>query len=400
VTVVGGAGSGGEGGDPTVTPRDCETDSAPRCSGLIPEVCNEFGQWVQNETEAAGECAVQCVEGRCVECLPDQKRCAVCEEGDAACNTNQPQSCVDGAWKSEGAACAGYCDDGSCVMPPSCPVNAGDQAKCGTESCCKSLLVPGGTFKRSFDGDEYSDDTFPATVSAFVLDKFEVNVGRFRPFVNAYSELNLSNGDGKSPHIADDKGWSTSFTRPADKDALIAELKCDAAATWSDDAIVNNELPINCVSFAVAYAFCIWDGGRLPTEAEWNFAAAGGDLQRAYPWARPEGEEPITTEHANWGSADAGPLNVGSKPLGNARWGQADMASNVREWVLDYYNDEYRTPCVDCLRASAEDERSLRGGAWTMAADGLLVSLRSSLEPITRRNVVGFRCARDSNKRP
>lgn len=392
--LVGGAGSGGEGGDRPITPGDCEPDSV-RCTDKAPEVCDASGKWVPNVAEANGDCALLCDQGRCVECLADETRCTVCEDGEASCNTNQPQTCVDGAWSNEVAACAGYCDAGDCQMPLSCPANAGEQDDCGTESCCKSLLLPGGTFKRGFDGDEYSDDSFPATVSPFLLDKFEVNVGRFRQFVNAFGELNLKDGEGKAPHIADDEGWSTNLELPADKAALVLMLKCDASATWSDEPIENNALPTNCVSFPVAYAFCIWDGGRLPTEAEWNFAAAGGDLQRAYPWARPEGEDPITPDHASWDNVDPGPLPVGSKPLGDGRWGQADLASNVREWVLDYATDTYPMPCIDCVQATPQPQRVLRGGSWNLPQDALLASLSSSFNPNVPRPYTGFRCARD-----
>jgi formylglycine-generating enzyme required for sulfatase activity len=393
-------GEGGEGGEATTTPRDCDTDSV-RCTASAPEVCDASGHWVPNRAEADGDCAVQCHEGRCVECLPEDKRCTECEDGDDACNSNQPQTCVDGAWASEAAACAGFCDAGDCQMPRSCPTSAGAQVKCTTESCCKSLLVPGGTFKRSYDDPnyvddgEYTDDASPATVSAFRLDKFEVTVGRFRQFVNAFGEFHPSAGDGKSARIAGDEGWSSSFTLPATTEALLAELQCDdASATWSNDPLVNNSLPINCVSFPVAYGFCIWDDARLPTEAEWNFAAAGGELQRAYPWPRPAGEDAITTDHASWDNADLGPLAVGSKPLGNGRWGQADLASNIREWVLDYSAD-YPLPCIDCAQWTAAPRRVIRGGAWHLPQESLRVSARSELGPNERRFSNGFRCARD-----
>lgn len=395
--VVAGAGSGGEGGELTVTQQDCETGSV-RCADKAPEVCDASGHWAPNEAEAEGDCAVQCQEGRCVACLADEKRCTVCEAGDDACNANQPQRCVDGAWASDGASCGGYCDAGDCKMPQSCPTFGAEQVKCGTESCCKSKLVPGGTFKRGFDEVDYSDPNFPATVSPFLLDKFEVNVGRFRRFVTAFDEVAPSLGDGKSPHIVGDKGWTANLELPEDRAALIAELNCGPAATWSDDDTENNSLPINCVRFAVAYAFCIWDGGRLPTEAEWNFAASGGEQQRAYPWPPPEGEDPITPAYASWDGADPGPLPVGSKPLGDARWGQADMASNVREWVLDYYREEYPMPCVDCVHSTAEIDRVLRGGAWSLPQDALLSAGRSSLEPGEIRPTTGFRCARDATK--
>lgn len=390
--IPGGAGSGGEGG---VNPGGCKTDSV-QCNGNKPERCDEFGHWVQNEAEAAGECAVQCSEGRCVECLPQEKRCAVCADGEAGCNTNQPQSCVDGAWENEGSACKHYCDGGECVTPPSCRGTFESTTTCSNlESCCRSQLVSGGHFIRDYDGsEEFPDLGFTAQVSDFFLDKFEVTVGRMRAFVDAYSQvLLLSEGQGKSNHISDDTGWKTTYELPKTKEALIAEFKsCGSLSTWRD-VPENNDLPINCVSFNVAYAFCVWDTGRLPTEAEWNFAATGGSEQRAFPWL-PKGDAPITKDHAHYGSPEAGPTAVGSKPLGNGRWGQSDLSGNVSEWLLDYFQ-EYPLTCKDCLNTAASSDRSERGGAYLSIPIFLSASLRNYAQPETVDASRGFRCARD-----
>ena len=393
-------GSGGEAG--TGEPAECE-NQALRCSGdteETPQICTE-GHWVFNNLEADADCPVLCDAGKCVECMPDEKRCSVCEEGDATCSTNRPQSCVDGAWQDADAECAHYCDGGDCKTPPSCPASAGARNDCKldenkTESCCRSLKVPGGTFSRDYDGSDiyFAKDQYPATVTQFSLDKFEVTVGRMRAFLNAFDQLNLKNGDGKSPHIPADVGWDGSYVLPSTKDALIAQLKCDNATTWSDEASSNNDLPITCVSFNVAYAFCVWDGGRLPSELEWNYASAGGDEQRLYPWKAPSVGPAITPEYANYDAAS--PLSVGSKFLGNGRWGQADLAGNVAEWTLDF-NNEYPDVCTDCLATSSAAERIERGGYYVLGADYQVVSLRSPSEPTVPLPVIGFRCARDTN---
>ncbi|RYZ05827.1 MAG: hypothetical protein EOO73_18105 [Myxococcales bacterium] len=392
-----GAGSGGEGGDAVVTPPDCETDSV-RCTGSTPEVCDEFGQWVQNETEASGECAVGCAEGRCVECLTEQKRCAVCEGGEPGCDANQPQICVGGAWKSEGASCKHYCDEGDCVTPPSCEQQHSARTTCQSGlSCCTALSVPGGTFIRDYDGGpDYFDDSFEATVSPFYLDKFEVTVGRMRQFVATYPDTGLTAGKGKAPHIADDAGYNPDLPLPVDKAALITMLKCEdqGGTTWSDDPILNNEKPVNCVSFAVASAFCLWDHGRLPTEAEWNFAAAGGSAQRAFPWFD-EPTDIVSPDYANYGSTAV--LPPGSKPMGDGRWGQSDLAGNVSEWTMDFYGD-YPTVCDDCVNATSSQERVTRGGSYATDEYIAQVPVRSPIAPTAFRPFIGFRCARDSSK--
>jgi sulfatase modifying factor 1 len=390
------AGAGGEGG--AGQPKECATD-ALRCAGATektPEICDASGHWAPNSAEANGDCPLLCAAGKCTVCVNDEKRCSVCTEGDASCSTNRPQKCVDGAWKDEPDTCTHYCDAGSCITPPSCDAQFAARTRCKSESCCESLLVPGGTFSRDFDGSvDYGDASFVAEISPFYLDKFEVTVGRIRQFVNAYGQLSLKNGSGKSAHIANDSGWSTDYVLPTDKNALVAQLKCQGT-TWSDTVGDNNDLPVNCSTFNVAYAFCIWDGGRLPTEVEWNFAAAGGAEQRAYPWKPPSTGPAITDAYANYNNANPGPISVGSKSLGNGRWGQADLAGNVAEWTHDYFGD-YPAVCKDCLNTTAAAERTERGGSYTALGDFLFVSFRGSIEPTATRSFVGFRCARDLN---
>jgi formylglycine-generating enzyme len=387
-----GAGAGGEGGTPT---GECTQDEM-RCGGdaeKSPEICDETGHWIANSSEADGDCAVACLDGKCAECaVDDPPRCTVCADDAVGCDTNQPQKCVAGVWTNDKTSCPQYCDAGICNATPSCDAANKFRTTCqNSESCCKSLLVPGGSFKRDFDGNDYDNDSFPADVSPFLLDKFEVTVGRVRQFVSAYGQLNLKNGAGKSPHITDDAGWDTTYVLPTDKDALLTELKSCTDATWSDDINTNNDLPLNCVSFNVAYAFCIWDGARLPTEVEWNFAAAGGDEQRTYPWKTPVAGPAITDEYANYGDAA---LAVGSKPLGDGRWGQSDLAGNLIEWTLDYYGD-YPTVCANCLNSTAAARRTQRGGSYFMPEDALVVPFRFNLPPSDLRPTNGFRCARD-----
>lgn len=215
-------------------------------------------------------------------------------------------------------------------------------------------------------------------------------MGRLRRFVEGYPTLALKPGDGKAPHISGDSGWSASYALPADQAELISELKCEGG-TWSDQVGTNNALPATCVSFNVAYAFCIWDGGRLPTNAEWNFAAAGGDEQRIYPWG-----SNIDETYAIYGAVDGLPPSVGTKPLGNGRWGQTDLGGGVVEWALDYHQDEYSPAfCDDCVNLTASTDRIVRGGSYLDDAQGLFAAYaRSEASSLIAPNI-GFRCARD-----
>jgi sulfatase modifying factor 1 len=305
--------------------------------------------------------------------------------------------------------------------PPSCvglPLNCGPSSN---ESCCTSPLVTGGTFYRSYDGvttfPDYTSKAYPATVSDFLLDKYEITVGRFRKFVAAYSQNMIAAGAGKNPNNASDPGWDVTWNAslPADATGLTSSyVRCDTMMqTWTPSAGANENKPINCIDWYEANAFCIWDGGRLPTETEWNYAAAGGTDQRVYPWgATAPGANAALAVYgcyynraplrAGGSCSGANIAPVGSVSAGNGKYGQADLAGNVREWMLDWWTPPDSTLCTDCAVTAAGDNRVDRGGSFNWGAEALLSSSRNYEAP-TELNVnsptwppesLGSRCAR------
>jgi formylglycine-generating enzyme len=275
---------------------------------------------------------------------------------------------------------------GAATEPARC---AGVPAVCGPAGdadCCAASLIPGGTFNRS------NDPAYPATVSSFKLDIYEVTVGRFRGFVDAYPASKPAAGSGRNPNDAHDEGWDPAWPLPADRVALLRMLKCDQPKkyAWTDSAAEGEGLPINCLDFYVSFAFCIWDGGRLPTEAEWNYAAAGGAQQRSLPWSSPAGEG----ECAQSGLPQA-IQRVGFRSPGcDGRWGQADLSGNVYERTRDWMG-AYPVPCVDCA-GHTEPEGILfnvdRGGGFYHW--GMSTATRDQLGASTPEADTGVRCAR------
>jgi formylglycine-generating enzyme required for sulfatase activity len=400
MVMSGESGQAGQGGEPPVFA--CDPGEA-RCDDLAPQVCDETGHWAQNTDEAEGDCDFGCAAdfGKCTECREGDRRCSICMEGDDSCSPKLPQICKGGVWIDEDAPCKHFCNGGQCGTPPSCNESNSVATTCDEGvSCCTSLLVPGGAFYRDYDRttEDHTEETWHATVGAFYLDKFEVTVGRLRPFLTGYDEAKanlLIDGAGKATHVVADPGWKTTYELPT-KTELVTALGACTGTTWTEtaDNPDTDRLPANCLPFNVAYAFCIWDGGRLPTEAEWNFAAAGGDEHRVYPWKQPLIGPEISDEFANYDGINPGPIAVGSTPAGDGRWGHSDLAGNVSEWTLDYFADLPKE-CDNCVEVTPMDQRVVRGGSYLHTAEGVLAAGRSSSAPDATRSRQGFRCARD-----
>jgi formylglycine-generating enzyme required for sulfatase activity len=253
----------------------------------------------------------------------------------------------------------------------------------------------------------FPDKSFPATVSPFQLDKYEVTVGRFRKFVESGGGTQQHPpmaGAGAHEKIAG-SGWDPSWNGElaTSANALVAAVKCDATyQSWTDVAGADEALPINCVNWYEAMAFCAWDGAFLPTESEWNFAAAGGMEQRAYPWSSPAESTTIDCSYANYAITPAGCVNgvtaVGSEsPKGDGKWGHADLGGNVFEWTLDWHASPYpTTTCDNCANLTHATYIAIRGGGSNVDATALRSAYRNDhdAQPAKRFASVGFRCAR------
>jgi formylglycine-generating enzyme required for sulfatase activity len=289
----------------------------------------------------------------------------------------------------------------SCTgLPPTCGPS-------GNDDCCTSLLVQGGTFDRSYDDLDFTDPNYPATVSDFYLDKYEVTVGRFRAFLNAGMGTQANPpapGAGANPLIAG-SGWDSTWNASLPKDTTsLMQAMDDCGGNWTDRPVSNESQPENCLDWYTAFAFCAWDGGRLATEAEWNYAASGGNEQRYYPWSNPPTSTTIDDSYAVYcGGSCGGTQNVGSKsPKGDGKWGQSDLAGNVWEWTLDWYTEPYAMPCDNCayLTEASGSCPVIRGGVFDEGPSYLRSAFRevSSLGPSGRYFTIGVRCARSASQ--
>jgi formylglycine-generating enzyme required for sulfatase activity len=292
--------------------------------------------------------------------------------------------------------------------------------------------VEGGTFFRTYDPPVQVDgvDTImvalapdggptgeanPATVSSFRLDKYDVTVGRFRQFAMAWdggAGYWPAKGSGKHAHLNGGLGLANSEDpgtyEPGwvvSDDTQIAltneNLACDvpppSLATWTDSPAGDENLPMVCMSWYEAYAFCIWDGGFLPSEAEWEYAAAGGGEQREYPWGS---KEPGTASNKYVQYYNSGAMSfppVGMAPLGAGRWGQVDLEGEATQWVLDWPPASFVDPCVNCVSWVTGQDAGTR---WEMGCsdfydpESLVPSRIQFSDSPSTRSGTGFRCAR------
>lgn len=154
------------------------------------------------------------------------------------------------------------------------------------------------------------------------------------------------------------------------------------------DDMQYKEYPVIYVSWQDAADYCKWAGARLPSEAEWEIAARGGQEERLFPWGNQEPDESL----ANYGKKIVDTTQVGNYPAGAGRYGNLDMAGNVSEWVDAWY-EAYPGGDPNANIYFGRTYRVVRGGNF--AEDfNLLSTAREYTLPDSGDQFIGFRCAR------
>ncbi|HEY6460864.1 MAG TPA: SUMF1/EgtB/PvdO family nonheme iron enzyme [Polyangiaceae bacterium] len=419
--VLAGADGGAEAGDgDTSAPKDATIEGAP-----------EAGKDAGTHEAAEVGVAEAAEAGETGDATVGDAGDADADAGDAVSSETDADAEIGDA----DAANAGDADAGVVASgPPSCPVDGGPGVStCGTlqDSCCTSLTVPGGTVARSFAvnasgvATNLGDD---ATVSTFRLDEYEVTLGRFRQFVQAsnagwkppvgsgiHTHVNAGLGLGQPTSdggVVFEQGWRASYDPQLSgpdgaAGAWDATLQSCSPSTWTPSPAGQESLPITCINWYEAYAFCIWDGGFLPSEAEWAYAASGGAAQREYAWG--SADPGLLNQYADYGceypegglvdaaftcSSVANIAPVGTMPLGAGRWLQLDLTGNVHVETVDCYTTCYVLPCQDCADLTPTGFMAARGGSFVVP-EGALVTYARFDYPIASRDYKGgVRCAR------
>lgn len=325
--------------------------------------------------------------------------------GDASVESEHDRDAGPDASPADGSVSGN--DDAGIDAPAGPPSCIGLPDTCGPnddEDCCASRLIPSATFwlgarKGDPDGDVCerhggshicSDDEFPgamARVRSFRLDRFEVTVGRMRKFIEAGAPM-PSAGAGKHGYLngGNESGWDPSWSLPDDVSGWRRQLEHCDSYSWTETPGDNENKAVNCLPWAYAYAFCIWDGGFLPTEAEWELAASGGE-ERVFPW----GNRLLGSRACYMYCGDV--QEVGSRPEGDGKWGHANLIGNVQEWLLDQ-RAPYAAECNDCANLSDGNSRTYRGGDFSSFKTRIGSARRRSSHPNVSSATFGARCAR------
>ena len=254
------------------------------------------------------------------------------------------------------------------------------------------VLIPAGSFQMGSEDEDADDDEQPVNtvhLDAFYMDVYEVTNVQFKAFVDAnphWQKDNIEDRFNKSNyHLLH---WS-----------------------GNDYPVGKADHPVEYVSWYAAMAYAAWAGKRLPTEAEWEYAARGGLTGKKYPWG-----DTITIADANYYESDFYMTTAVGKYAANG-YGLYDMVGNVQEWCLDAYIANFynsirftqggiRNPIaggvsVQWLRENFtsildNSKRVRRGGGYSTGEVSLSVAnRRGDLLPGVSDNALGFRCVKD-----
>ncbi len=245
------------------------------------------------------------------------------------------------------------------------------------------VAVEGGTFMMG--GNEYSNEKpiHEVTLSSFYIGKYQVTLAQFKAFIedSRYKTDAEKKTDGYGSYVYEGNSWKK-------KDGI------DWRHNVEGKLQTNDQHPVIHVSWNDATEYCKWLSRKtgknytLPTEAEWEYAARGGNKSKGFTYAGSNNIDEVAWYDKNSGNK--------TQPVGQKlpnELGIYDMSGNVWEWCQDWYDENYykNSPANNPTGPSTSSYRVLRGGSWSSDAVYCRVANRFNRTPATRDFIVGFR---------
>jgi formylglycine-generating enzyme required for sulfatase activity len=293
------------------------------------------------------------------------------------------------------------------------------------------VKIPGGTFNMGTNDPAFADahPVHQVTVSPFLMDEHEVTNAQFERFVNAThyitgAEIKPLTKDYPGVPEANLLAGSAVFTPPAQQTSLNDPTQWwlyVAGANWrhpegpSSNLIGRQNYPVVQICYEDAMAYCKWVGKRLPTEAEWEFAAKGGKGDHPYYWGddfKPRGKWMANIYEGDFPSHNTGADGyIGLAPVKSFpknAYGLYDMEGNAWEWCHDFYRPDYylKSPKLNPQgppnsydpEAPGTIVRVQRGGSF-LCSDQYCIRYKAGArgkgEVKSASNNLGFRCVKD-----
>ncbi|NBR84902.1 MAG: formylglycine-generating enzyme family protein [Verrucomicrobia bacterium] len=297
------------------------------------------------------------------------------------------------------------------------------------------VWIPGGTFQMgSEEGQPDEKPVHEVTVDGFWMDKYELTNAEFEKFIKATGYVTIAERKPKQEDFPEAPPealvpGSIVFTPPPGDVPLhnhMAWWRYVPGANWRhpegpDSTIVGREKhPVVHVAWFDAVAYAKWAGKRLPTEAEWEFAARGGKEKLTYIWGNektPDGKWMANFWQGKFPNGNT--LQDGFKsqsPVGSFPpndYGLYDMAGNVWEWTSDWYLPDYYAKSPKANPQGPQEsydpnepgvwKRITRGGSYLCTEAycwGYRPAMRMKTSPDTGLNHTGFRCVRNGPPPP
>ncbi len=274
-----------------------------------------------------------------------------------------------------------------------------------TVSGASGVPYPGQIQVREFDGMPMVFVPTGSFMMGSTIPEYESAIQQCRQY---YSICNLTYYSREAPphQVTLSAYWidqtevtREQYTRCIEQGGCAPLQNCDSRHSTLAEGDISTH-PIVCVDWAEAANYCAWIGGRLPTEAEWEYAFRGPD-RLVYPWGNEfDGEKSnycdrgCLENHADQEFSDgfANTAPVGSFPEGASWVGALDMAGNVWEWVGDWFGPYTEEQAFDPTGPDDGTQRIMRGGSWFYHPARMRGAARDAVPAENRFDSIGFRC--------